>query len=194
MRAVVTFLTNVADGAVLLPIAFVVAVLFALIGWRRGLIAWTAAIGATLGLTFALKLAFLVCGELGPGGAVRSPSGHAAASAAIYGGLLAIVVGHLSGRSRWALPCATLIAVVIGASRVILGVHTVPEVLLGGGVGILGALAVARLAGPPPATLPIRRVGALVVLIVVLFHGLLMPAEAAIRQIAADVWPFSSCR
>ena len=40
--------TNFADQAVILPLAVGIALVFALSGWRRGALAWTAAIGARL--------------------------------------------------------------------------------------------------------------------------------------------------
>jgi len=188
------YVTDFADQAVLLPLAMAVGLVFVASGWRRGAIAWTAGIGAALGLMLLLKMTFLACGHLIAGGALHSPSGHTAASGIVYGGLLAIMARLVTGSERWTLPCAAAVALVIGASRLALGVHTVLEVGLGGIVGICGAVAVARLAGPPPPELKLRTIAALAVLVLVLFHGFRMPAEAAIRQVAFDVWPLSACR
>lgn len=193
MGPIAGYATDFADQAVLLPLAIAVAVIFAAAGWRRGAVAWMAIIGAALGLTLLLKLAFLACGHLLPGG-VQSPSGHTAAAGAIYGGLLAIMARHVTGQDRWALPCAAVVAVVIGASRLVLGVHTILEVCIGGLVGICGAMAAAKLAGPPPPEMKVRAVAALVIAVLVLFHGFHMPAEAAIRRFAFQVWPLSTCR
>lgn len=188
------FVTDFGDQAVLLPLAVCVAVVFASNGWRRGAFAWTAAVGGTFGLMLALKLSFLACGHLLPVAGLQSPSGHTAAAAAVYGGLLALAARRLTGSERWALPCAMFVAFVIGTSRVALGVHTGLEVVIGGSVGVCGALAAAMLAGAPPPTLKIGRVVAVSLTVLLLFHGFRMPAEAAIRTMAADLWPLSYCR
>ncbi len=194
MAPIASYVTDFADQAVLLPLAVAMAVVFTATGWRRGAIAWTAAIGATLGITLLLKLVFLACGHLLPGDEIRSPSGHTATAGVVYGGLLALMVQHATGRGRWTLACATTVAVVIGASRLALGVHTIPEVLIGGGVGICGAVALVKLAGRPPPGLRTRTIAVLAILVLMVFHGFRMPAEAAIRHFAIHIWPLSACR
>lgn len=187
------FITDFGDQAVLLPLAAGVALLFGLTGWRRGAIAWTAAIGGTLGLMLALKLGFLACDNLLPDH-LRSPSGHTAASAAIYGGLLAVVARRVTGHERWTLACTVAIAAVIGVSRLALGVHTGLEVVIGGGVGVCGGLAAVTFAGAPPPGLRLRGLLAITLFVLVLFHGFHLPAEAAIRTTALEIWPLSACR
>jgi hypothetical protein len=83
--------TDFGDQAIVLPLTVGTAVIFALSGWRRGALAWTATIGGTLGLILLLKLRFLACGHFPPGTGPGNPSGHTAAAAAVYGGLVAIV-------------------------------------------------------------------------------------------------------
>jgi hypothetical protein len=96
----------------------------------------------------------------------------------------------VDGGTRTALPLvAVLVAAVgaaflIGASRLMLGVHSLPEVVLGGAVGLAGAIALARLAGPPPRPFRARWIAAVVVLVLVIFHGQRLPAEARIGGIA----------
>ena len=58
--------TDFGDQAVLLPLAAGIALLLALSGWRRGALAWTAAIGGTLALILLLKLRFFACGHFLP--------------------------------------------------------------------------------------------------------------------------------
>ena len=58
------FLTDFGDQAVILPLAATVALIFLISGWRRGALAWTVAVSATLGVVLLLKLAFLACGHL----------------------------------------------------------------------------------------------------------------------------------
>ena len=81
------------------------------------------------------------------------------------------------------LPVAVLAAIVIGISRLVLGAHSLPEVVLGAMVGLAGSLALMRLAGSPPRLrlLPLVLV---IVLVAAVFHGFHLPAEAAIRHTA----------
>jgi len=55
-------------------------------------------------------------------------------------------------------------------------------------------MAADRLAGAPPPGLRIGRLAAMTVLVLVLLHGVHMPAEAMIRSAALDLWPLSKCR
>lgn len=187
------FVTDLGDQAVLLPLAIGVALLFGLTGWRRGAIAWTAAIGGTLSLMLALKLGFLACDHHLPDH-LRSPSGHTAAAASIYGGLLALTMRRVTGHERWTLACTVTIAVVIGVSRLMLGVHSELEVVIGGLVGVCGGLAAVMLAGTPPPSLRLRSILAITLFVLVLFHGFHLPAEAAIKTTALELWPLSACR
>jgi membrane-associated phospholipid phosphatase len=182
------FITNFGDQAVLLPLAIAVGLVFASSGWWRGAVAWTVAIGSTLALMLAFKLNYALCGRLAMGTFLNNPSGHTAGATAVYGGLFAILARFTTRLAYWPLPCAVLIAVVIGTSRLILDMHSGPEVVAGGAAGLCGALAAARLAGAPPAHLRIRRVAVLALLVLVAFHGLHMPADAAIKRLAFYVW------
>lgn len=188
------FVTDFGDQAVLLPLAAGVTLVFALAGWRRGAVAWAAAVTGTLALMLVLKLGFLACGHVLPGVQLRSPSGHTAAGAAVYGGLLAFAARLATGHGRWALACALSAALVIGASRLALGVHTGLEVALGGMVGIGGAVAADHLSGAPPSRLRFGRLALVAVAVVTVLHGVHMPAEAVIRSAALDLWPLSECR
>ena len=188
------FVTDFGDQAVLLPLAAGVTLVFLLAGWRRGAVAWVAAVAGTLVSMLAFKLAFLACGHLLPGGHIHSPSGHTAASAAIYGGLLAVSARLAAGHGRWTLACALLVALTIGASRLALGAHTVLEVAVGGVVGTCGAMTADHLAGVPPSGLRLGRLAAVTVLVLALLHGVRMPAEAVMRSAALNLWPLSRCR
>ena len=173
------FLTNFADQAVMLPMVIAIAIVLAMQGWRRGALVWLGVVFATLGLMLLLKLAFLACARLTGPLDIHSPSGHVAAATVVCGGLAAL----LTGRRAAILPVAVLAAVVIGVSRLALGVHSLPEVVLGATVGLAGATALLVLAGPPPTLRPTRLL-AVVVVIAALFHGMHLPAEAAIRHTA----------
>jgi membrane-associated phospholipid phosphatase len=189
--------TDFGDQAIVLPLTVGTAVIFALSGWRRGALAWTATIGGTLGLILLLKLRFLACGHFPPGTGPGNPSGHTAAAAAVYGGLVAIVMRSIWANKRWTVPCtvaiAALVAVVIGASRLILDLHSVAEVVVGGTIGVGGAVSFVVLAGPPLRSVGIMRVVVLALLVIVMLYGFRLPAEAAIKSVATDLWPFSKC-
>ena len=173
------FLTDFADQAVMLPVVFAIAIVLAIQGWRRGALVWLGVVFVTFGVMLILKLVFLACTPLFNPIDIHSPSGHVAAATVVAGGLAALLTRHRVS----ILPVALLAAVVIGVSRVVLGMHSLPEVVLGAVVGLVGAAALLAIAGPPPALRP-ARVFAVVVNVAALFHGKHLPAEAAIRHTA----------
>jgi len=181
-------LTDFADLAVLLPLALCVAAGLAVLGWRRGALAWCAAVGATLATMLLLKLAFLGCAA---NGAV-SPSGHTAAGTVVYGGLAALWLRRRLGAPAAALVAGGTAAAVIGTTRIALGLHTGAEVLLGAAAGGAGVALLLRLAGPAPDRLYGRRLVLVALPIVVGLHGIRLPVEAHLRQ-AANWLPRAVC-
>lgn len=175
----VLFVTNFADQAVILPLVLAVTVALVVQGWRRGAMIWLAVICATLTVVGLLKLVCLPCAPVYGLADLRSPSGHVTAASVVAGGL----AGLLTRRRISILPVAFLAAMVIGVSRLVLGMHSLPEVVVGAGVGLAGATALTALAGPP-ATLKPGKLLAVVAIVTVVFHGLHLPAEAAIRHAA----------
>ena len=172
-----TFITDFADQAVILPLVVAIGIALLMQGWRRAAAAWTFAAIATFAAILALKLVFLACPSTL---SVRTPSGHVAAATFVTGGLAALLIR----RHAIALALALLAAVVIGLSRLALGVHSPAELAIGGIVGLAGVLALIRLAGPAPRALDARRIGLVAILVVAVFHGLHLPAEAHIRATA----------
>jgi membrane-associated phospholipid phosphatase len=172
-------LTDFADQAVVLPLIAVVALMLGVLGWRRGALAWLVAVGLSFASVLVLKLVFATCGPALGLPDLRSPSGHAAAAAVIAGGI-AVVVGQSGGR---ATAIAFLAALLIGVTRIVLGLHTPVEVALGGALGVLGVLGFAWLAGRPP-TLRLRFLFAAVVAVALLLHGLHLDVESRIRVVA----------
>ena len=188
------FLTAFADQAVLLPLAASVVLGFAASGWRRGAVGWGAAVAGTLAAMLVLKLGFIACGHLLPLSSLRSPSGHTAGAAVVYGSLLAMWIRFRTRTAIWTLPSALIFMSVIGVTRLALGAHSVVEVIVGGAVGLLGALLAVMLAGPPPKQFRFRTIAIAMVIVIVIFHGFRLPAEIEITRLAFEMWPFTACR
>lgn len=185
-----TFLTDFADQAVVLPVVVAVAIMLAAQGWRRGALVWLGVVGATFGMVLVLKLGFLACGPVFGPWALHSPSGHTAAASVVAGGLVTL----LAGRPLTALAVSVLGATAIGSSRVELGFHSLPEVLTGAVAGIAGAAVLSRLAGRPPVARPVPLL-AVAVVVAVLVHGIHLPAEQAIWRVAHGMLDFvPACR
>ena len=198
------FLTDFGDQAVVLPLTGAIAVTLLLLGWWRGAIGWAIAVPGTFAVMLSLKIIFYACHAVIPDLGIRSPSGHTASATVVYAGLLALLgrrgigdnVRRLGQHLLLIALAALLLAVVFGLSRLDLGVHTVPDVLVGGSVGMLGALLFVVLAGRPPQGLRRWVLGAVVVLVAVVFHGRELHAEEAIQHFAISTWwPFiAACR
>jgi membrane-associated phospholipid phosphatase len=183
----VQFVTDFADQAVVLPLAFAIGAMLAVFGWPRAALAWVVAIGAAFGLTLAAKLVLLPCGPRVFGMAMRTPSGHTAAAAAVYGGLAALL---LPGRWRYrgAFAISALVATPIAVTRLALGVHTGAEVAAGAAIGIASTMLLVVLAGErPPDALSRPAIVRLLLsagVLALLLHGWHLPAEIVIRRLA----------
>lgn len=173
------FLTDLADQDVLLPVeALVFVALLSLRLWRRAW-AWAAVMAGGAALTLVLKLGLEACGPA-PDRMLYSPSGHTMAGTMVYGCLLAM----LRVRTSIVVGAAVVIACVLGWSRVALGVHTITEVLLGGGLGVGMVCLFRRLAGPPSA-IPVQSVRGVVVAtiaVIAICHGHRSTIEIAIQD------------
>ena len=186
----VRYLTDFADQAVVLPLVLAIAIALAVQGWRRGAVTWLIVVAATFAATAAAKLIFLSCSPVFGPMDIHSPSGHVAAATVVTGGLAAM----LTRRQVSIFPAAILAALVIGTSRLVLGMHSLPEVIFGAVIGLAGAAALMRYAGRPPE-LKLAPLIAVIIVIAGLFHGLHFPAEAAIRHTAFRAAQFiPACR
>lgn len=184
------YLTDFADQAVILPVVIAVAAALWWQGWRRGAFIWLGVVGATFAAILSAKLVFLGCSPVFSPLNLYSPSGHVAAATVVGGGLAVIFTGRL----RSVMPAALFAALVIGVSRLVLRMHTVPEVLVGGIIGMAGAAVLMHFTGPPPR-LKVKPLVAVVLVVAALFHGMRLPAEAAIRHTAFRMGRFiPACR
>ncbi len=187
------FLTDFADQAVVLPVAGAVLVLLLASGWRRGALAWAGCVAGVLGVMLMLKLVTLACGWRVPWTGLSSPSGHTAASAVVYGGLLALLIRPSTAGTGLAALAGGSVALLFGLTRLALQVHTVADVVVGAAVGVAGAVVMRRLAGQGPRHLSWRGL-VLVAGIMLVLHGRRLEAETRIRWLALDTWPLSACR
>ena len=174
------FVTDFADQAVVLPLAAIVGLVLGVMGWWRGLIAWAVAVAGTLAIMLALKLLALFLAQEFDLGTPMSPSGHVASACVVYGGLAVLLL-------RGSLPTPVLacipigIAVLMGCSRIALQAHDPSEVVMGAVVGVAGVIVLARAAGPRPRVVGWPVLGAAACTMLA-FHGLHLPAEAAIKS------------
>jgi membrane-associated phospholipid phosphatase len=180
------FLTDFADLAVAAPLAICVAAWLALFGWPRFALLWLTAFAALMLTMLALKLAVLGCAPTDS--PLLSPSGHTASATFVYGGIAVLAL-------RPRLPVTALIglalAALFGASRVALHVHTLADVVVGGGAAIAALLAFTHAAAPLPNLRP-RRMLLLCLAAAVLLHGLRLDMEPRLRG-AAHFLTWSVC-
>jgi membrane-associated phospholipid phosphatase len=136
--------SNFGDIAVLLPGSLGLIMFLAWIGWRQDAAAYAAALATCLTAALFAKVAFAACGGNHSVFGVDSPSGHAAFSATFYGCLAALfATGRTIGRRLGLYGGAAALILAIGASRVALEAHTVPEVVIG---LLIGAMSIALFA------------------------------------------------
>lgn len=146
------------DPVRLLPLGLAAAAAFLLRGWRRGAVLVVVTLAGAAVLDLGLKALFARARPEGffdyyPAPTSFSfPSGHALFAVCFFGGIAVLLSHRLRGRLAqalvWAL--ALVLIVLIGVSRVYLGVHYPTDVVGGFAVGIVWVSSVAlgdRLAG-----------------------------------------------
>ena len=176
MYYVLKGITDFADPGLVLPALAVLAAGLALMGWRRGALAWLAAMAGVGAAMLLLKLVFAAAGGIAD---VYSPSGHVAMAGVVAGG-----AWSLSRTPRWrtaaVLLTGALGAMGIGATRLLLGTHSLAEVLVAAPVGVAGAVALVRWAGLPPARLLRFAPAGAALIVAIAVHGSHLTAERAI--------------
>jgi membrane-associated phospholipid phosphatase len=174
------FITDFADQALVLPTITLVAAWLLLAETRRALLIWIASCGVVLGGIFLLKL-MLPCATGAYG--LRSPSGHTASAILMSGAVLLLLAGPGRRRRTWAIGAGIAIGILVGLTRLDLGAHTVPEVIVGAAVGMSGLLlfSTADLAAP---RLPSLSLIAGFCVLALLLHGTRLQAEHWIEQLS----------
>lgn len=177
--------TDAGDSAVVGPLVVVTSGVLWAFGSRRG--AWLlvrAWLLAGLGIG-TLKVLLLSCGlHWQPG--LTSPSGHACMSVVAYGSLAAIfTAGKPLAARLLAGALAVLVIGAIAASRILLGAHTVIEVVVGLEVGVAALFTfLIPWREDVAARLDPRALAVAVFVTAVLLTGTHAPAESYIRHLA----------
>ena len=109
-----------------------------------------------------------------------SPSGHVASASVVYGGL-AMMLRRRDVPLRIVVGVPVLVACLVAYTRIGLQAHDLLEVVIGGAVGVTGALLLARLAGPPPRFLALPVIAAILTVSFAL-HGDRLPVEQQIHS------------
>jgi membrane-associated phospholipid phosphatase len=138
--------TAFGDAEYLLPLVVGLAVALWASRQRDNARALALALGLVLALTVGAKIALMIFWRGGP---LRSPSGHAALAAFVYGSIALLLwsrVGNFFARIL-ALGCGAL-AIVVAISRFVVGGHSRTETLVGLVFGALGALWLSRRVKP----------------------------------------------
>lgn len=185
MNQLLIYITDIGDSAVLTAMALLSMGWFALRGERRVALRFGASFfGASCAIA-VLKILVIGCGHpLTIRFGLRSPSGHAALSAALFGGLALLARRSLLRLTAFAVEAvAFLLAASIAVSRVMLGFHSVAEIIVGLLVGAACAvLACGRAPALERCTLCVLPFAVLVPLIVL--HGVRLPVEGLIEAIS----------
>lgn len=135
---------------ILVPGGVLAAAAFFLKGWRRGALLTVVLLSGAGLLNWLLKLSFA---RVRPAsffdyplpGSPSFPSGHALFAASIFGGLAVLLTDRMENRVLQVLVWQIAISLIllVGLSRVYLGVHYPSDVLAGWAVGVVWVTAVA---------------------------------------------------
>lgn len=184
------FWTDFADGAVMFPLGVAIAVALVILRQRRAALAWSIAIGCVWATMLVFKLAGYMIEGLLPASPLSmidlvTPSGHVASATVVYGGLIGLLLWRPDTLVVRTLLATTVIAVGMGVTRVMMGAHSIAEVLTGAAVGIVGVywMTAAGVQVERRARLPLVIVAALVM---VSRYGNHLGWEQTIHQLAVE--------
>jgi len=140
LTSVMAALTWLGNGPTLAGVALVAALALLGLGQRVPALYVAVASAGAGALNSLLKLAFsrprpVTLAHLAQAGGFSFPSGHAMASASIYGAIAVVAVLRFPERRWWVIGACALVVLAIGASRVYLGVHYPSDVIAGWALG-----------------------------------------------------------
>jgi membrane-associated phospholipid phosphatase len=174
-------LTDFGDAAVLMPVAAAILI-WLLFSNLRCAWWWTVAVVVCVGLTAALKIDFYGCP---PSPALHSPSGHTGFSVLVYGAIALVAAAQATGVGR-VLAAAVGIGVVfsVAASRILLEIHTLPEIGMGLLIGGISLSLFARVYLQYP-TKQVWPLFVAAVILIAMLHGHELRAEEVLHRITA---------
>lgn len=123
--------------SVVLPLLAVVSLAFLYRGWRLSAVLLVVSTAGGVFLTTVLKSVFRrarpeILDSGYTAGFYSFPSGHATVAVGFYGALALVLAYHLRGPARWAaVALGAALVLLIGFSRLYLGVHYPTDVLAG---------------------------------------------------------------
>jgi membrane-associated phospholipid phosphatase len=183
VRAWLVSLSDFGDLAVLLPLAAAMLALL-LLYVPRAAPRWVLALGFCLGLTALLKIAFYACPPVGD---MHSPSGHTSLSTLVYGAVTLVAATTWPGvRSVLVIGGGTGLILVIGLSRLLLGVHSIAEVSLGLAIGTISLAAFSQKYRQAP-NMKVWPLLIAAVVLVSIFHGDELHAEQFLHRLTGYV-------
>lgn len=126
-------LTGTGDLAVLAPLIGILSAWLLLTRQLAALCWWNVAVAICAGMTAILKIYFYICP---PAADFSNPSGHTSLSTLVYGSLTLLILRSVIGWRRYVVALlGAAVVFSIGMSRLLLHVHSVPEVLFGWLIG-----------------------------------------------------------
>jgi membrane-associated phospholipid phosphatase len=150
LTSVMRALSLLGSSIFLVALGVCVGIAFIYAGWRRGLLLLALTMAGAIALEVILKYSFQRTRptpffDTPLPNSYSFPSGHALFSFCFYGALAAIITNRMRRRASrlivWTL--AALLVVMIGISRVYLGVHHPSDVVAGYAVALVWVVAVA---------------------------------------------------
>lgn len=182
--------TNLGDSAILLPLSAGIFLWLLAFCSRQAAGAWALAMLAAVVPIALLKFALQTCDPLSRLRLV-TPSGHAAFGTAVYGGLAMLAARQRPG---WAVPAFAAAAILVAgicATRLMIGVHSEGEVLIGLAVGTASLpVLYNRIRRLPSFAIDVRRVALVlgplsaVILAWMLYHDWGLSPNGVIREAA----------
>ena len=180
--------SRLGEAQIVLPLALLAAlVVLRKDETRRLAVWWMVSLGAAIALTTVTKIAFIGWGVGYPAFDFTGISGHAVFASAVYPLLFGtfLVPRAPRGGRGVVIGAGFLLALLIGISRVIIGVHSVSEVvaglLLGGAVS---ALMLGLLSWPDGATSPIFPVVLALFMALMPIHAPASITHSAVTQLS----------